>query len=143
MHSTKPSPECLLIHDVDLVPQCDPKGCAAVAQALCINPAVTALSTASRINEACADLQQAKAAPKKKAAEAEVTDGKPKVTNENPSCRRMVSVYQKSGSRPAQLMRYFDHFLRPVCPNRHAGHYFLLQQPQTAHASVYNDARDC
>ena len=56
--------------------------CVAVAQALCVNPAIVALGSAARINEACADLQQAKAAPKKQAAEQGTRDSMPKVTHQ-------------------------------------------------------------
>ena len=48
-------------------------------QALCVNPAVAALSSAARINQACTDLQRAKAAPKKQAAEASNASGQTKV----------------------------------------------------------------
>ena len=42
-------------------------------QALCVNPAVAALSSAARVNEACTDMQRAKGAPKKQAAEDSTT----------------------------------------------------------------------
>ena len=47
-------------------------------QALCINPAVAALGSAARINEACTDLQRAKTALKKQATEAAA--GEPKAS---------------------------------------------------------------
>ena len=106
-------------------------------QALCINPAVTALASAARINEACADMQQAKAAPKKQATAPDAGGGAPQVLHYGSVCMVLSTVLvmpakghrQRASLEPfhAWINRRLTTFLRGAsrflrCPHRHGSH---------------------